>query len=156
MSLVAPRTSTWRTVAGTAVLLLLALAGAPSAAVAQFSGTARAAPQYGAASLPAPAAAATIITIACDRHGNDINATISIAAYGTVPRANYYQITITPPAGPVITADLSQTSGRTFTFALNRKEAVTQWTYQIQAQYKVPGTTNTWYGSTLPGALTCN
>ncbi|MGO4250515.1 hypothetical protein AB4Y87_25270 [Paenarthrobacter sp. RAF54_2] len=154
MSFVAPRTNIWRIAASTAALLLLALAGAPSAAIAQFTGIGQASSQYGAADLPAPAAAATNITITCERHGNDLSVTISVAAYGTVPRANYYQITIIPPTGPVITTELTQTSGRLFTFASNRKDGV-EWAYQLQGQYKVPGVSNVWYGDILSGTLTC-
>jgi hypothetical protein len=150
---VAARTSTRRIIA--AVLLGLAMAGAPAGAVASFSGTGSASPLYSAASLPAPAAAATTITIGCVRHGNDVTATIIVTAYGTVPKANYHQITITPPSGAPDTADLAQTPGRTFTYNINRRDGA-EWTYQVQGQYKVQGTTNIWYGSPLTGTLACS
>lgn len=156
MSHVALRISMRRTLAA-AILLLLALAGAPAAAVAAFTGTGSAAPRYSAASLPAPSAAATNVTFVCLRHGNDITATITVVAYGTVPQANYHQITITPPTGAVVTGDLSQLTGRTFAYAFSRKDSgPVEWTYEIQGQYKVPGTTNVWSGTPLAGTLTCN
>lgn len=150
----AHRTSIWHVLAG-AVVVILAVMGAPAAATAAFSSTQSAAPQFSAAKLQAPAAAATNVTISCERRGNDLNATITVVAYGTVTNANYHQITVTPPAGQVMTGDLSQESGRVFTSVVNRKDGGSTWTYAIRGNYKVPGTSNIWYGTALTGTLTC-
>ncbi|RAM37301.1 hypothetical protein [Arthrobacter globiformis] len=141
----------WR-VLTTLTVLSLAMSMIPTAAIAAFSSTRQAAAQHSAATITAPAAAGTTVTMSC-YYG--IRATVTVEAYSKAPNANYHEIKLYNRNKALeFTGDLSQAEGRTYTSGL---ELIGTWTYEIRGYYKVPNSTNTWAGAEpLKGTLTCS
>lgn len=135
------------------ILLILAavimgMVAAPAAALAVLTGSDRAATQYTAASIPAPAAAN--VTMTC-QYGT--RATVTVKSYSAATYANYHDIKIFNRSGTLeFTGDLSKTTGKTYTSGY---EVIGTWTYEIRGYYKVPGTSSVWTGKVLKGTLTC-
>lgn len=131
------------------VLLCCLFVGAP-AAHAVF--TARAGSGFTASTLTL-ANPTSLISTPCSAIGNSgkFRPTITVSRYGTVPRANAYFLVVSDPTGQVTTIDLSVTN----TYSSNQSYGGT-WTYYVQAQYQVPGSTNAWKSrATNPGSVTC-
>lgn len=136
-----------RTMAVTAAVALGMMA-APAAALASFTGSDRATPQYSTATLAAPATAN--VTMSCTF---GIRATVTVNSFSPVTYANYHDIKVFDRSGTLeFTGDLSKSSGKTYTSGY---EIIGTWTYEIRGYYKVPGSTNMWTGKVLKGTLTC-
>lgn len=84
----------------------------------------------------------------CTTNGNGsgkYKLTLTVVSYGPVAKANNYVMTVKDSTGLVIgTVQLSQTNTYTAPGAGSR------WTYSIDAQYKVPGTSNVWTSAPNP------
>lgn len=69
---------------------------------------------------------------------------------GSVPRANAYVLIVTDPSGTSYTINPASAGYS------NQSAAPGIWTYFVQAQYQVPGSTNVWKGMTAsPLTLSC-
>jgi len=136
--------------AGALVILVLSclLVGVPSAHAA-FSATARSGFTASALVLAAPTAS---ISPDCSPVGNSgkFRPRITVTQYGPVPRANGYVLTVTDPNGQRTIVDLSVSS----TYSSDQIYGG-QWTYAVQSQYRVPGTSNVWASRTDPKTLSC-
>ncbi|MFW0771966.1 hypothetical protein ACLRGI_02210 [Paenarthrobacter nitroguajacolicus] len=142
-----PRNSFRRALVIVAVVVLGLLAG-PTAAVAAFTGSDRATPQFSAASILAPASAS--VTMRCTL---GLHTTVTVNSYGTVANANYYEVKVYDRSGNLeFTGDLSHAAGRTYSSGI---EIIGTWSYEIRGYYKVPGTNNSWTGKPLKGTMTC-
>ncbi|KIC61153.1 hypothetical protein, partial [Pseudarthrobacter phenanthrenivorans] len=75
---------------------------------------------------------------------------ITVVSHGTVAKANGYALTVTDPAKVKSTVNL--TLGNVFT-ANSTPGSI--WTYSVDAQYRVPGSTNVWNSSPKPVTVTC-
>lgn len=135
----------------TALLVLLSalFLGVPAA---QAAFTARAQSGFMASTLVLASPAFTVAKD-CNPVGSSgkFRPTITVTQYGTVPRANAYALIVKDPSGTVSVVDLAvQTS-----YSSPQVYGGT-WTYYVQAQYKVPGTTNVWTSRTaVPASITC-
>lgn len=99
-----------RTIAVTAAVALGMLT-APAAALASFTDSDRATPQYSTASLAAPTAAN--VTMSCT-YG--IRATVIVNSFNPVTYANYHDIKVFDRSGTLeFTGDLSKSTGKTYT-----------------------------------------
>ena len=139
---------TWRALAGVTVVAVSMMAG-PTAALAAFSDTRNATPQYSAMRLLAPTSADVVMT--CSANGAKV--AVDVNSFAEVPGANYHEIKLYSPSGTLeFTGDLSKNAGKSYRSGI---QPLGSWTYEIRGYYKVPGSTNTWKGSALTGTLTC-
>jgi len=139
---------TWRALAGVTAVAVSMMAG-PAAALAAFSDTGSASPQYSAMRLLAPTAADVVMT--CTANG--VKVAVDVNSFAEVPGANYHEIKLYNPSGTLeFTGDLSKNAGKSYKSGI---QSVGIWTFEIRGYYKVPGTVNTWKGSALTGTLTC-
>jgi len=142
-----PRNSILRALVIVAVVVLGLIAG-PTAAMAAFSDSERATPQFSAAVIAAPASANA--TMRCTF---GLQAVVTVNSYGPVANANYYEVKIYDRSGNLeFTGDLSQSAGRTYSSGI---EIIGTWSYEIRGYYKVPGTNNSWMGKPFKGTMTC-
>ncbi|MGO4247544.1 hypothetical protein AB4Y87_10040 [Paenarthrobacter sp. RAF54_2] len=139
---------TWRALAGVTAGAVSMMAG-PAAALAAFSDTGNATPQYSAMRLLAPASADVIMT--CSANGAKV--AVDVNSFSEVSGANYHEIDLYNPSGTLaFTGDLGKNAGKSYK---SGNQPVGTWTYEIRGYYKVPGTANMWRGSALTGTLTC-
>jgi len=143
-------TGTAARVFGVVTALSLGVALAPGSAVAAFSGMHQVATPYSAATLPAPAAQHTTVTIDCAL----VLSTITVTRYDRVPNANYHELKIYSGSSttPVHTGDLSKPAQRKFSSAMLFTGT---WRAEITGQYKVPGSTNVWTSPPFIKYLQC-
>lgn len=139
---------------GASALLALLLSGlfiSVPAAHAAFTASARSGFTVKTLVLATPS---SLIAPACNPVGGSgkVRPTITVNQYGTVPRANAYFLIVTDPTGQITAVDLSVSS----TYTSGQTSGGT-WTYYVQAQYQVPGTTtNVWTSKTAnPSSLSC-
>ncbi|WP_416418020.1 hypothetical protein [Paenarthrobacter aromaticivorans] len=139
---------TWRALAGVTAVAV-SMMTAPAAALAAFSTTENATPQFSAMRLVAPTTADVVVT--CTANGAKV--AVDVNSFAEVPGANYHEIKLYSPSGTLeFTGDLSKSAGKSYKSGI---QPVGTWTYEIRGYYKVPGTTNKWKGSALTGTLTC-
>lgn len=134
------------------VLAACLMVGAP-AANAVFTRTLSAGTaSVGTHKLASPAG--NVVTPVCTLNGNGnsgkFKLTLTVVTYGTVAKANNYVLVVKDSAG-VAAAPVTLTPGLVYT----APSPGNRWTYSIDAQYKVPGTTNTWSSDSNPVAVTC-
>lgn len=142
-----PRNSFLRALVIVAVVVLGLVAG-PTAAVAAFTDSERATPQFSAATILAPASAS--VTMRCTL---GLHTTVTVNSYGTVANANYHEVRVYDRSGNLeFTGDLSQAAGRSYSSGI---EIIGTWSYEIRGYYKVPGSNNFWTGKPLKGTMTC-
>ncbi|NSX37179.1 hypothetical protein HTS88_12295 [Pseudarthrobacter oxydans] len=127
-----------------AAALACLLIGAP-AAHAVFTTSSTSAMTASALVLAAPAG--NTASTSCSPIGNSgkHRLSISVTSHGTVPRATNYVLRVKDPAGTT-QAIVDLTPGGYFQAGA---AAGGWWTYSIEAQYQVPGSTNVWT-STAP------
>ncbi|MBT2584919.1 SipW-dependent-type signal peptide-containing protein [Arthrobacter sp. ISL-95] len=141
------RNSFLRALVIVAVVVLGLIAG-PTAAVAAFTDSERATPQFSAAVIPAPATANVSMKCTLGLH-----TVVTVNSYGPVANANYYEVKIYDRFGSLeFTGDPSQAAGRTYSSGI---EIIGTWSYEIRGLYKVPGSNNFWTGKPLKGTMTC-
>ncbi|GGH91131.1 hypothetical protein ACFFGR_19355 [Arthrobacter liuii] len=132
------------------VLLLSSLFVGVPAAHAAFTASGQSGFRVSALVLQPPVAS---ITASCAGGGsgkgkNRLN--IAVSSVGSVPRANAYVLIVTDPSGTSYTVDPAS-SGYS-----NQSPALGTWKYYVQAQYRVPGTTNVWKSNTAnPLTVVC-
>jgi hypothetical protein len=80
--------------------------------------------------------------------------TISVTARGTVPRANDYVLRLVSPSGAVTDIDFSG-GNLSYDSGSNTSVARGTWKYSVEAQYKVPDTTNVWSSAATPQIINC-
>jgi hypothetical protein len=158
-------------IARAGILLCCLLVGGP-AAQAAFTGSASAgALTAGAHKLAAPT---RDTTAKCDATGNSgkYRLEIDVFSHGTVPKASHYVLTVVEPNGTKrYTEDLtpaeedkSKPAGEhkskpagTVQWSYELKTAGPgQWSYSIDAQYRVPGSTNIWTSDSTQSSVTVN
>jgi hypothetical protein len=125
------------------------LAGVP-AAHAAFTASSRGAFSASALKMSSPSASTTA---SCSPIGNSGKHRLDIAVqtYGSVARANAYALIVTDAAGNGIAVDLATSTGFS-----DGAAAGGWWTYSVEAQYKVPGSTNVWISKTAsPAYIFC-
>ncbi|MGM9474219.1 hypothetical protein ACS5PJ_19700 [Pseudarthrobacter sp. YS3] len=129
------------------------LVAAP-AAHAAFTGSAAATMTSGTHTMAAPAG--NDISASCDQIGGSgkYRLKISVISYGAVPRANNYVLRMVSPSGAVTAIDLTSSSTGYDSGPVNGVARGT-WKYSVEAQYKVPATTNVWSSTATPLAITC-
>ena len=101
--------------------------------------------------LPAPAG--NRVTTSCSPIGNSgkHRLAISVTSHGTVPRATHYVLRVKDPSGTVqASLDLPLASPYQDNFASGG-----WWTYSIEAQYRVPGSTNVWTSNAPQVSVYC-
>ncbi|WP_284974110.1 hypothetical protein [Arthrobacter sp. efr-133-TYG-104] len=131
------------------VAVVVALFAAPAAALAAFTTSDAANPQYSAARLAAPASAN--VSMSCT--ANNRRATVTVNSFSTVTYANYHEIKVYNRSHVLeFTGDLSTAAGKTYTSGI---ETIGTWTYEIRGYYKIPGTSRMWTGTALTGSLVC-
>ena len=135
---------------GVVLALSLGVTLAPGSAVAAFSDPAQAATPYSAATLLAPAAQQTSVTIDCAL----ALSTITVTRYDRVTNANYHELKIYSGSSttPVFTGDLSKPAQRKYSSAMLFTGS---WRVEITGQYKVPGSTNVWTSPPYVKYLQC-
>ena len=141
--------------AGVVPCLILGLALAP-AANASYTSTGHAATGYSAATIPMPVAASFPVTANCLKITGNFHVSITATSIGTVPYANYLEMTVRNPAGVVqFTGDLSSPPQRTYSTVTSNNAGRGTWTYEIHAKYKVANSSNMWSSQPLTRTLVC-
>ncbi|MGK3958156.1 hypothetical protein ACLKOZ_18420 [Arthrobacter sp. R4] len=145
-----PATGTVARAMGVVTALTLGVTLAPGSAFAAFSGMNHVATPFSAATLPAPAAHQTTVTIECAL----VLSTIAVTRYDRVLNANYHELKIYSGSSttPVHTGDLSKPAQRKFSSAMLFTGS---WRVEIAGQYRVPGSTNVWTGPPFIKYLQC-
>lgn len=133
-----------------AALLACLMAGAP-AAHAVFTSRASSAMTASAHVLAAPAG--NQVTTSCSPIGNSgkHRLAITVTSHGTVPRATNYVLRVKDPSGAT-RASIDLTPGGYFQ---DGAAGGGWWTYSIEAQYRVPGTTNAWTSNAPQTSVYC-
>lgn len=131
------------------VLLLSCIFLAVPAANAAFTASARSGFSASTLVLQSPVASMTPSCTAIGGSGK-YRLNIAVNSVGSVPRANAYVLLVTDPSGTSYTVDPAS-SGYS-----NQSAGPGTWTYFVQAQYRVPGTTNIWKSKTAkPLTISC-
>ncbi|WP_461186763.1 hypothetical protein [Arthrobacter sp. Z4-13] len=134
-------------------LLACLLVGGP-AAHATFTAAATTAMKASTLALAAPTG--NSISANCSPIGQSGKSRLSITvnSHGTVPRATNYVLKLVDPSGAIQTIDLI--AGKAI-YDSGPSTGVSQgiWKYSIEAQYRVPGTTNVWTSAAAPSPVTC-
>lgn len=135
---------------GVVTALSLGVTLAPGSAIAAFSGMNHVATPFSAATLPAPSAQLTTVTIDCAI----VLTTITVTRYDRVHNANYHELKIYSGSSttPVFTGDLSKPAQRKFSSAMLFTGS---WRAEITGMYKVPGSTNVWTSPPFIKYLQC-
>ncbi|UUL77385.1 hypothetical protein NG819_07930 [Pseudarthrobacter sp. Fe7] len=146
----AGRNHAWSASALLVVFLSTLFVGIP-AAHAAFKASAQSGFPVSALTLQSPVPS---ITASCAGGGSNGNGkkrlNIAVTSAGSVPRANAYVLIVTDPSGSNYSVNPA-TSGYS-----NQSPAPGIWTYYVQAQYQVPGTTNVWKSKTAtPLTVSC-
>ncbi|MEW1939969.1 hypothetical protein AB0299_02705 [Pseudarthrobacter sp. NPDC080037] len=131
-----------------ALLLSLLLVGVP-AAHAAFTASTSSGFTAGALRLATPSSSTTA---SCSQIGSSgkYRLSITVNSVGTVPRATAYVLVVTDPTGVIYTINPA-TNGYS-----SQTAGAGTWTYFVQAQYQVSGTTNVWKSRTAsPASVTC-
>uniref|UniRef100_UPI003F499CAB SipW-dependent-type signal peptide-containing protein n=1 Tax=Pseudarthrobacter oxydans TaxID=1671 RepID=UPI003F499CAB len=153
---VRPKSTRWWSAVGAAVVLLLMFSLAPTPAHAMFSDTETASQKVSTGILPVPVSAA--VTMTCQDLWIIVRPKVTVGSYtATASRANYYEIKLFDPSGDLeTTGDISKaTPAQPYSYTAGWQGRGT-WKYEIRANYKVPGSTNTWASAPLTGTLTCS
>lgn len=143
----ARKNSMW-SVSALPVLLLACIFFSIPAANAAFTSSARSSFPVSTLVLQSPVAS---ITPTCTGGGKGkYRLNITVTSVGSVPRANAYVLIVTDPSGTIYTVDPAS-SGYS-----NPSATPGTWTYFVQAQYRVSGTTNVWKSITAsPSTVSC-
>lgn len=143
------RAGTAARVVAVALCLVPGLAHAPAAA-ALFNSTSQAATSISTATMGAVDA-----TAGCVRNPSYFTVTISHGPE-PVPYANYVDLKVTDPRGAVVFwGDLNGHPGLSYSTTPKINDGKGTWNYEIQAQYRVPGSPTIWNGPRLQGTFTC-
>ncbi|MDI3193569.1 hypothetical protein QK290_05180 [Pseudarthrobacter sp. AL07] len=135
---------------GVLFCLLVGLILAP-AANAAFSGSTSAAASISTATLGIPSTSA-----GCTRNPSYYSVAISLGPEA-VAYANYVDLKVTNPSGAVVFwGDLSSLPGGTYTATPKINDGKGAWTYEVQAQYRAPGSATVWNGPRVQGTFICN
>ncbi|MFB9654916.1 hypothetical protein [Pseudarthrobacter oxydans] len=121
------------------------MAGAP-AANAVFTRTLSAgATSVGTYKLASPPGNA--VTVTCTPNGNSgkYRLTLTVTSHGTVAKANNYVLVVKDSTG-LAASPVTLNPGGSYT----APSPGSKWTYSIDAQYKVPGTSNAWSSDPNP------
>lgn len=131
-------------------LLACLLAGGP-AANATFTSSTTATMTASSHVMAAPAG--NTVSTGCSPIGNSgkHRLSISVTSHGTEPRATNYVLKVTDPSGAV-KATIDLTPGGTFQDSTANGG---WWTYSIEAQYRVPGSTNVWTSNGPQASIYC-
>jgi hypothetical protein len=130
------------------LLLSLLVVGVP-AAHAAFTASARSGFTASALVLVSPSAS---ISPACTSIGSSgkYRLNLTVSTVGSVPRANAYVLIATDPSGTSYAVNPASSGYSSQTASAGK------WTYYVQAQYQVPGTTNVWKSAPAnPSSITC-
>lgn len=90
-----------------------------------------------------------VVTVTCTPSGSSgkFRLTITVVSHGLVAKANNYVLVVKDAAG-LAASPVTLSPGGTYTAS----SPGNNWTYSIDAQYKVPGTSNAW--SSTPNPVT--
>lgn len=138
----------------TGALVAGLLVGAP-AAHAAFNTTVTATMKTSAHTMAVPVG--NTVAASCEPIGGSgkYRLWISVSGHGTVARANNYVLRMVSPSGTVTDTDLKSGSAAYNSGSSSGAEPGT-WTYSIEAQYQVPGSTNVWTSTTaVPSTINC-
>ncbi|MHA7197782.1 hypothetical protein [Arthrobacter alkaliphilus] len=119
---------------------------APGIAQAAFNGAASASLPVSSASIPASTA-----TVSASCRGSNLTITVTSWAISD-PR--FTGVFIVSSGGTaVFTGTSTQSGGNTYKATITAHTGT--WTWTVQNQYPVPGTSNTWTGTPVTGQFTC-
>jgi hypothetical protein len=137
----------------TGAFLACFLIGGP-AAQATFTTAATATMTASTYVLEAPAG--NKVTAECNPIGNSgkYQLRISVTARGTVSKATNYILKMVSPTGTIQTLDLNADGG-TYDSGSSSSAARGKWFYSVEAQYRVPETTNVWTSNAPQLSVTC-
>lgn len=128
------------------VLAACLMAGGAPAANAVFTRTLSAGTtSVGTYKLASPAG--NVVTVTCNPNGNSgkFRLTLTVTSHGTVAKANNYVLVVKDSTGLAATP-VTLNPGGSYT----SPSAGNKWTYSIDAQYKVPGTSYAWSSDPNP------
>lgn len=138
----------------TGALLACLLTAGPAANAAFSSSTARQAMGVSAHVMAAPAG--NTVSTSCTAIGNSgkYRLNITVTNHGNVPKATNYILRVADPSGVTqVTRDL--TPGATYDSGPSTGVVAGVWKYSIDAQYRVPGTTNIWTSKAPQVSVVC-
>lgn len=134
-------------------LLALALVAVPGVAQAAFSASASAKATASTYVIPAPDPRSMVVAATCVAQNKNWDIlVVGVTSFSPVPRANSHRLTVTDPGGTIQSDSAVSTAGGSYT---NKIAAGGTWTYEIRAEYRVPGSTTVWTGKALTGTVMC-
>lgn len=147
------RTGTRRTWTLSSVLLIVLSCVVFSGPAAHAVFTSSTAGAFTASAYALTSPAGNVINATCTPIGNSgkHRLAITVVSRGSVPKANAYVLIATGPTGQRYTVDLATSSGLSLDSATGGR-----WTYSVESQYRVPGTTNAWTSAAVnPASINC-
>lgn len=119
---------------------------APGIAQAAFNGAT-------SASLPVSSALITASTATVSASCKGSTLTITVTSWAISDPRLTGVFTVSSGGSTVFTGTSKQSGGGTYTAAITPHTGT--WTWTVQNQYPVPGTSNTWSGTPMTGQFTC-